>query len=173
MPDPLTHPPSGGQDQPIEAKVFAFIGIIGATALVAALGGLVSGGDADPWYQQIDKAPGTPPGFVFGVVWPTLYTLMAISACIVWQSAGSWKRADRALGLYFLQLLPNLGWSFLFFRYHQSLLALIDIAILWILAAMMTREFHRHSTVAGQLQYPYLAWLSFAAYLNAWVVFAN
>lgn len=172
MTDPMT-PSAQTEERPVEATVLAFIGIIGATALVAALGGLVSAGEADPWYQQLDKAPGTPPGFVFGVVWPTLYSLMAIGACIVWRRAGSWKQADGALGLYFLQLLPNLGWSLLFFQYHQPLLALIDIAVLLILAVLMTREFHRHSAVAAQLQYPYLAWLAFAAYLNAWAVFAN
>lgn len=172
MTDPMT-PSVEAEERPVEATVLAFIAIIGATALVAALGGLVSGGEADPWYQQLDKAPGTPPGFVFGVAWPTLYTLMAIGACMVWRVAGSWKRADAALGLFFLQLLPNLGWSFLFFQYHQPVLALIDIVILLVLVAMMTREFHRHSKVAGQLQYPYLIWLGFAAYLNAWAVFAN
>jgi tryptophan-rich sensory protein len=169
----VTRSPPAEPNRPIEATVLAFIAIIGATALVAALGGLVSGGDADPWYRQLNKAPGTPPGFVFAVVWPTLYTLMAIGACIVWLRAGSWKRADTSLGLYFVQLLANLGWSFLFFRFHLARPALVDMLILWLLAAMMTREFHRHSRVAAQLQYPYLAWLTFAGYLNAWVVFAN
>jgi len=173
MTDPMTSSARAEADRPVEATVLAFIAIIAATALVAALGGLVAARDADPWYQALSKAPGTPPGFVFGVVWPTLYTLMAIGACMVWRSAGSWKRADMALGLFFWQLLPNLGWSFLFFRYHLPLLALIDIVILLVMVALMTREFHRHSVVAAQLQYPYLVWLTFAAYLNAWVVFAN
>jgi len=173
MTDPMTRSARAEDERPVEATVLAFIAIIAATALVAALGGLVAARDADPWYQALNKAPGTPPAFVFGVVWPTLYTLMAISACMVWREAGSWKRADMALGLFFWQLLPNLGWSFLFFRYHLPGLALIDIVILWVMVALMTYEFHRHSVVAAQLQYPYLAWLTFAAYLNAWAVFAN
>jgi tryptophan-rich sensory protein len=172
MSDPMTSS-ARADERPVEATVLAFVAIIAATALVAALGGLVSARDADPWYQALNKAPGTPPGFVFGVVWPTLYTLMAIGACMVWREAGSWKRADMALGLFFWQLLPNLGWSFLFFRYHLPVLALIDIVILWVMVALMIYEFHRHSAVGAQLQYPYLAWLTFAAYLNAWVVFAN
>jgi tryptophan-rich sensory protein len=173
MSDPLIPSAPAGNDRPVEATVLAFIAIIGATALVAALGGLVSASEADPWYASLSKAPGNPPAFVFGIVWPTLYTLMAIGACMVWQSAGSWKKADMALGLFFAQLAPNLAWSFLFFRYHLALAALIDIMVLLVLAAMMTAEFHRHSRIAGWLQYPYIAWLSFAMYLNAWVVFAN
>ena len=80
---------------------------------------------------------------------------------------------DLPPGLYFLQLVANLGWSYLFFRYHLATAALIDIAALWVLAFMMTREFHRHSRIAAMMQYPYLAWLTFAAYLNTWIVVAN
>ena len=158
-------------ERPVEATILAFIAIIAATALVAALGALASGGDSDPWYAALNKAPGTPPGFVFGIVWPTLYVVMA--ACIVWRAGGTWKRADSALGLYFLQLVANLGWSYLFFKYHLATPALIDIAALWVLVFMMTREFGRHSKLAAMMQYPYLAWLTFAAYLNVWVVAAN
>jgi tryptophan-rich sensory protein len=160
------------RERPPEATVLAFIAIIAATALTAALGGLVSSGDSDPWYQSLNKAPGSPPGVVFGIVWPALYTLMAIGACLTWKASG-WRQGDGALGVFFVQLLANLGWTVLFFHLHQPLLALIDIAALWVLVFLMIREFGRHSRVASQLQYPYLAWLTFAAYLNAWVVFAN
>lgn len=173
MSDRVTTPVPAENARPVELTVLIFTAIIGATALVAALGGLVAGGEADPWYAALDKAPGNPPGFVFGLVWPALYALMAIGACMVWQKAGSWKRTDGALGLFFLQLIPNLAWSWMFFGFRQPLLALIDIAILWIMVALMTREFHRHSRLAAMMQYPYLAWLTFATYLNAWVVFAN
>jgi translocator protein len=173
MSDPAQPSVPADGEKPVETTVLAFAGIIGATALVAALGGLSSSGSADPWYIALDKAPGNPPGFLFGIVWPALYTLMAIGACLVWQATGSWKRSDGALGLFFAQLVPNLAWSLLFFRLHQPLLALIDLAILWILVALMIREFHRHSPVAAMLQYPYLVWVTFAAYLNAWIVVAN
>jgi len=168
--DPTARDPG---EQPVEGTVLAFIGIIAATALVAALGGLVSAGEQDPWYATLNKAPGTPPGWLFGTVWPILYSLMAVGACMVWRAAGSWKRADGALGVFFLQLLPNLGWTFLFFKYHLAMFALIDIVILWVLVAMMIKRFGKHSKVAAQLQWPYLAWLTFATYLNAWAVFAN
>lgn len=159
-------------EPPPEATVLAFIVIIASTALTMALGAAVSGGTVDPWYLDLNKAPGSPPGQVFAIVWPTLYTLMAIGACMVWRVSG-WRRSDGAMGVYFLQLLANLGWSVLFFRFHLALAALIDLAALWVLVAMLTHEFRRHSRIAAQLQYPYLAWLTYALYLNAWIVFAN
>jgi tryptophan-rich sensory protein len=173
MSDHASPPVPAETERPVELTVLVFTAIIGATGLVAALGGLVAGGEADPWYASLSKAPGNPPGFVFGIVWPALYALMAIGACMVWQSAGSWKRTVGALGLFFLQLVPNLAWSWLFFGFRQPLLALIDMVILLIMVVLMVREFHRHSALAAMLQYPYAAWLAFATYLNAWVVFAN
>ncbi len=149
-----------------EATLLALAVILAATSLAAGLGALTSGGEADPWYAALNKAPGNPPGFVFGIVWPMLYALMAASAFIAW-------RAGANLGLYFAQLAVNLTWSYLFFQFHQPVFALANLLTLWVLVFLMIRQFHGHSPLAAWLQSPYLAWLSFAAYLNAWVVFAN
>lgn len=149
-----------------EATLLALGAILLATSLAAGLGALVSGGEADPWYAALNKAPGNPPGFLFGIVWPVLYALMATSAFIAW-------RAGARLGVFMLQLVLNLAWSYLFFKLHLPLPALIDLLVLWGLVAWMIAGFHRHSRLAAMLQIPYILWLSFAAYLNAWVVFAN
>lgn len=151
----------------------AWLILFAVTFAVAGLGGMVSSGAGDPWYQALDKAPGTPPGFVFGIVWPALYTLMALGACWVWSTAGGWGEARRAMTLFFGQLVPNLAWSWLFFGMHMPAAALATIAVLWVLVFMMIREFWRWNRFAGMIQVPYLLWLSFAAYLNAWVVFNN
>ncbi|RYZ10960.1 MAG: tryptophan-rich sensory protein, partial [Alphaproteobacteria bacterium] len=69
-------PATGPAERPVEATILAFIAIFVGTALVSALGALASSGNADPWYVALNKAPGNPPGFVFGLVWPVLYILM-------------------------------------------------------------------------------------------------
>lgn len=149
-----------------EATMLALATILAVTSLVAGLGALTSGGEADPWYAALDKAPGTPPGYVFGLVWPLLYALMALGAFVAW-------RGGARLGLYMAQLIVNLAWSYLFFSLHQPLPALIDLIVLWGLAFLMIRQFGRHNRIAGAMQLPYLGWLTFAGYLNVWVVFAN
>jgi tryptophan-rich sensory protein len=158
---------------PHDRRLAAWAAIIVATLSVAVLGGLASGGESDPWYQALNKAPGTPPGIVFAVVWPLLYTLMALGAGLAWNGAGGWKRADDALGVFFCQLIANLGWTVLFFAQHAPVAALIDIVALWVLVLLMMMAFAKHSLVAAQLQIPYLLWLTFAAYLNGYAVFAN
>ena len=149
------------------------IAIIVLTLAVAALGGLVSGGSQDPWYANLEKAPYNPPDQAFGIVWPILYALMALSAILVRLKAKSFARASAALGVFFTQLAVNLSWSWIFFGFQQPLIALIVIAVLWLLIVLMIRAFARHSIIAAVLQVPYLCWVSFAAYLNGYIVFAN
>lgn len=149
------------------------LAVIVLTIAVAALGGLVSGGSQDPWYAALDKAPYNPPDRAFAIVWPILYTLMALGAIIVRLKAKSFARASAAFGLFFTQLAVNLSWSWVFFGFQSPLIALIIIAILLLLIVLMIRAFNRHSIIAGILQVPYLAWVCFAAYLNTYIVIAN
>lgn len=160
-------------DTPLEARILAIFAIVVATSVVAGLNGLIAEGNADQWYRELDKAPGTPPGIVFALVWPALDGLMTIGAILAWNGAGSWREADSAMGVYFAQLCANLGWTALFFHLHRPLGALLDLCVLAILAGLMVTEFRRHTRVGAWLQAPYLAWLAFAFYLNLWVVLRN
>jgi translocator protein len=162
-----------GHTTPARSPWLAYVLIIGATIAVSALGGLVSSGTADPWYRDLNKAPGNPPGYVFGIVWPILYALMAFGACWVWRKAGGWANARTAMTLFLLQLVFNLAWSWLFFGANLALAGLVDIVILWGLVAAMILAWRRISPFAAALQVPYLLWLTFATYLNGWIVLNN
>ena len=63
--------------------------------------------------SRLRKPPGTPPSWVFGPVWTTLYVLMAVSAWLVWRQYGWGARA--ALLIFLAQLALNLAWSGIFF----------------------------------------------------------
>jgi tryptophan-rich sensory protein len=151
----------------------AWAAIVAATLIVAVLGALVSAGEAGPWYRSLAKAPGSPPQLAFAVVQPILYFLMAVGAGLTWNAAGAWREADDAMGVYFVQLIANLGWSVMFFQLHAPIAALFDVLAQWMLVMVMMASFARRSELAAQLQAPYLLWLTFTAYLNAWVVVAN
>ena len=99
------------------------------------------------------------------MVWTILYILMGISAGIVWR--GSSGRARRyALGLLGVQLFFNFCWTFLFFNLQWRLFAFFWLLALLFLVVAMTSRFSRTSTAAARLNYPYILWLCFAAYLN-------
>jgi tryptophan-rich sensory protein len=67
----------------------------------------------------------------------------------------------------------NSGWSLAFFGMNEVALALGVLVALWLLIVAMMQDFWRYSHLAALLQLPYLAWVSFASYLNAFILFAN
>ena len=143
------------------------------TAATAGLGAAVSGGSEDVWYFALEKPGLTPPDIIFAVVWPILFVLMAIAAILVRVKAGSFEACSAALGLYFTQLALNLSWSWLFFGFHEVLIAMIVLAALWLMILAMMRAFAKHSPAAAILQIPYLLWVSFAGYLNGSILMLN
>lgn len=123
------------------------------------------------WYAALEKPLGTPPDIVFPIVWMTLYLLMGIAAVLVAQHPHPLRQL--ALRLFHLQLLCNALWSFLFFGLQRPLLGLLDIAALLATVALTLLAFRRVRALAGLLLWPYLAWLLYAAYLNAGILVLN
>lgn len=115
-------------------------------------------------YAQLYRPPLAPPGWVFPVVWTILFVLMGIASYLVYTSGNG--QSTSALKLYLVQLLFNLGWSVLFFRWDAYLPAFLWLLILWYLVYCLIRQFGEISSLAGKLMIPYLIWLTFAAYLN-------
>jgi benzodiazapine receptor len=120
--------------------------------------------NSDSWYVDLVKSPLNPPSFVFGIVWPILYALMAFV---------SFKSADKIWKLFIPQLILNAAWSWMFFFMHAPLLALINISILIFLNQKILVILKIESKLLFWLYLPYVLWLSFAAFLNASIVFLN
>ena len=120
--------------------------------------------NSDTWYVDLVKSPLNPPSFVFGIVWPILYALMAFVA---------FKSAERILKLFIPQLILNAAWSWIFFYMHAPLLALINISILILLNQKILVILINESRLLFWLYLPYVLWLTFAAFLNASIVFLN
>jgi benzodiazapine receptor len=145
-----------------QRQVLALIGW-GALCLAAAvLGGTVS---IDEWYTRLQKPDWNPPAWIFGPVWTVLYLMMSVAAWLVWREGG-WKSRQWPLGLFLGQLFLNAIWTPVFFGMYRIGLALIDIALLWMLLGITLIAFWRVNRPAGWLLVPYLAWVSFATVLN-------
>ena len=130
---------------------------------VGGLGGWITAPSVIAWYPTLSKPEWNPPSWVFGPVWTTLYVMMAVAAWLVWLKP---ETTRTALILFFIQLALNSLWSFLFFGAQSPGLALIDILALWLALALTIHAFFEHSRTASLLLLPYLAWVSFAAFLN-------
>lgn len=134
-------------------------------AVAAIIGGQFTSSSVGSWYRQLVKPSSTPPSWIFGPVWTTLYAMMAIAAWMIWKQEG-FSGARIALAAFLVQLFLNVAWSGLFFGLRRPLLGLVDIAFLWIAIVVTMVLFFRREVVAGVLLIPYLLWVSFAAFLN-------
>ncbi len=145
---------------------YAFFTVPAIILLGSASGWLANSGFGNAWFDDLAKPFFMPPGWVFGVVWPILYAMLGLAAAIILAEPPSPAR-NKALVLFFTQLALNYAWSPLFFAAHAVKLALVTIFVMAALAAMAAGQFWRIRRVAGALMLPYLAWLCFAAALNA------
>ena len=147
---------------------FVWTGLIVSLLVCLAAGGLgamATTPEIDGWYRTIEKPLWNPPDAVFGPVWTTLYIMMAISAWLVWRTDKA-KASKLPLSFFSVQLLLNVGWSWIFFHFHQLGWAFAEIIVLWLAIVATTLAFFRVSKLAGALMVPYLAWVSFASVLN-------
>ena len=124
----------------------------------------------DSWYLDLNKSSLTPPGYIFAIVWPILYILMSISVWIIWNKE---KEIKFPIQLYIIQLILNFAWSPLFFKYHLINESQILLLLIWMLVFIMIILFYSIDKTAGLLLIPYLIWLSFAFYLNYYIVKNN
>ena len=140
-------------------SVLALAGFIVAT-FCAPLAGMFSLPGA--WYAALHKPEWNPPSWIFGPVWTLLYLLMAIAAWLVWKRDG-WRHP---MLLYVVQLVLNAAWTPIFFGAHQLGWALAEIIALWAAILLTLLAFLRVNKTAGLMLAPYLAWVTFAAFLN-------
>ncbi len=140
---------------------------------VGGLGGWATSRSVESWYPTLAKPSWNPPSWVFGLVWTALYLLMGLAAWRIWRLGWEDPAVRTALGLFALQLLFNLAWSFLFFAFQRLDLALIEIIILLALVAVTTLRFLSLDRVSGLLLVPYLLWTAFATLLNASIWWLN
>ncbi|AEV97626.1 TspO protein [Niastella koreensis] len=145
---------------------------IGLPLAVGGVSAYVTIQNVQSWYPGLVKPFFNPPNTVFGPVWTVLYILMGISFYLVLRKPSSEKK-KHAIILFLIQLLLNFWWSILFFRFHLTGIALVDIVLLWLFIILMIRRFYQVSGKAANLQWPYLAWVSFASVLNASVWYLN
>lgn len=148
-----------------------FLPLLALTEGVGALAGWLTREGTALYQAAAIKPPLSPPGWVFPVVWAALYALMALSAARVWSAPVSGERT-LALGLFFAQLAVNFVWPLIFFGLMWFAPALLWLIALWALVLWMTAAFEKLDSTAAWLQAPYLAWLTFAIYLNftAWLL---
>lgn len=139
---------------------------------VGGIAALLTGGGMDT-FETLRKPPLSPPGWLFPVAWTILYVLMGAASYLVLTSGRPQGEINRALMLYGIQLGFNFLWPVFFFRLSAYLFAFVWLLALWLLIFATLLAFRRVSDSAGWLLAPYLAWVTFAGYLNFGIYLLN
>jgi tryptophan-rich sensory protein len=139
--------------------------------LVGLLGGSLT--DTGIWYQSLIKPWWQPPDWAFGPAWTVIFALAAMSAIYAWRGARTRAQREWVVGLFAANGFFNLLWSMLFFTVQRPDWALLEVPLLWLSVLVGIMVFWRTSRAASYYLLPYLAWVSFAAYLNWTVVRLN
>lgn len=161
----------------IGLQIAALLGFLALSHAGSFLGSLAITANAHGWYAAANKAPWTPPGWVFGTVWTVLYTAMAVAAWLVWRQRSTRRRG--AMLAYGLQLALNLAWTPTFFGMYPVLgtaalwLAFLIITALGLAVSVTVLRFGPISRTAGVLMLPYLSWIVFSASLNLYAAATN
>ncbi len=139
---------------------------------VGAVAGMFTSQAVPTWYASLNRPSFSPPNWVFGPVWTTLYVLLGFSFFLIWKESPS-KGRNSAIIVFSIQLLLNFAWSFIFFYFNSIGAALLEIILLWISIIAMIYLFYKIKPLAAYLNIPYLLWVSFATILNAGYYFLN
>lgn len=135
------------------------------------IGGLFTGnGVASDWYFELNKAPWTPPGWVFGFAWTTIMICFSIYMAALWPGVENKKLI---IGLYVFQWILNVSWNPLFFYLHHITVALVVITLLTLLVGYLLYHFWPVLKVKSVLLLPYFLWLLIATSLNGYIYFKN
>ena len=140
------------------------------SVLTLGVGGWLTSLGFGPWYDELNKPWFQPPGWMFGPVWTTLLTLLAVAT---WQIARRGEVARPALRLYAVHLVLNMTWSLCFFTLSRPLWALADIVVLDAVMIGMVIRYGRIHRPSGWFLVPYAIWLGLATTINVWIVLHN
>lgn len=141
--------------------------------LVGVAGSIAHHATVGTWYVKLIKPIGTPPNWVFPIIWTFIYILMGTAWWYFWRAPATSN--DKTVGwwAFFIQLFLNFLWPWIFFYQEHIGMGLLEIMFLWVAILVTVISFYRHSRIAGLLLLPYIAWVSYAVYLNYGIWFMN
>ncbi|WP_248723240.1 TspO/MBR family protein [Seonamhaeicola sp. ML3] len=130
---------------------------------------LMASGPQKEWYLALNKAPWTPPGWVFGVAWFTIMACFSLYMAYLLQTG----LTSKIILLFTLQFVLNISWNYVFFNAHQVAVGLIVLLALTSIVSIFTYNYWKTLKLKSVLILPYLFWLFVATSLNMYILIHN
>ena len=151
-----------------KVKYFLVFLIINFGALALGVW-LMQNGPLSEWYFNLNKAPWTPPGWVFGAAWSFIMFCFSIYMAFLWNSDSSKK----VKSLFTVQFLLNVGWNYVFFNRHLVGLGLVVILLLTAIICIFQYDYRKILGLKSLFITPYMLWLFIANSLNLYIWLYN
>lgn len=136
-----------------------------------AIGGFFTGsGVTSEWYANLNKAPWTPPGWVFGAAWTVIMVCFTIYMSMLYPRVES---TTKLLILFSLQWLLNVLWNPVFFHFQFTFGGLILILALTLLVFILLTIYWKNLGMFSLFILPYGIWLCIASSLNWYILLKN
>lgn len=130
---------------------------------------LMANGPRTAWYINLNKAPWTPPGWVFGVAWTTIMLCFSLYMARLYKTLPN----KQILTLFSIQFILNVIWNYIFFNQHLIGLGLVIIMLLTLVVGIFFFKYLNTLKIKSVLILPYLIWLCIASSLNAYILLNN
>lgn len=130
---------------------------------------LMSNGPLEAWYTNLNQAPWTPPGWVFGVAWSLIMLCFSVYLAYLFTLKNDLKLKTT----FGIQLFLNVIWNYIFFNQHQVLLGLVTIIALTVVVFYFFFQYKKTLKNLSFLLLPYMIWLLIATSLNAYILINN
>lgn len=129
--------------------------------------------NSSSWYKHLKKSKLTPPDWVFSVVWPVLYaSILAYYILMILNTTCRYFTCIPLI-LFTIQMVLNILWPIVFFKGESPTIALFILLSMVVLTSVTFYYSYPISSDYTYILIPYLCWISFAAYLNGYIVVAN
>lgn len=147
--------------------------VFASITLILSFMGKFFSGSGMQWYYGLQLPNYTPPAWFISTVWTVIYVLATIAVIQIWNSFERDKDFYMIMGLFAVNALSNLLWTYLFFYRHNICLAFADSLVVFASVLALVITIGNKSYMIAGLLVPYLSWITFAVWLNLMIWFKN
>jgi tryptophan-rich sensory protein len=130
----------------------------------------MNNGPSTDWYLTLNKAPWTPPGWVFGAAW---FSIMICYSIYMANLIVKCKSLYLVWFLFSIQFILNVSWNYIFFNKHLIFEGFIIISNLTLVVGFFLYSFRKMLKQSSLWIAPYFIWLLLASSLNLYIIINN
>jgi len=120
------------------------------------------------FYKSLDLPFFAPPGYLFGIIWPILYILIAISIYRVFSLSDNYYKK-----ILFINYIFNQLFVIVFFVLKSTFLGFVDTVLVFVSSLYLYEATYNINKKASKFLIPYIIWNLFALILSLTITVMN